>query len=329
MLLLSKEDITHVFTMKDAVESVKQAFTLYSEGKAENPLRTNIPVAKHEGTLLFMPTYAEDTNFASLKIINIYPQNMGKGIPTSFAQVVLMDAVTGEIVAILDGTYVTQLRTGAASGACFDVLGRKDARIGALIGTGGQAETQLEAMLTVRKLEQVWVYDSSPERTKNFVARMNQKLGNCGARIVAAASAEEAVQDADLLITVTPSKKPVFDASKCKAGITVSCVGAYQPDMQEMDPEILTRADKIYFDSMSAVLEESGDILIPLGKGTITEKDFTGELGQVLSGKIKGREHEEEIIVFETVGIGMQDLITAKMIYEKSMAAGIGTNWNS
>ena len=140
MQLLSREDINKVFSMKEAVESVKRAFMLYSQNKVENPLRTNIHASKYEGNLLFMPTYAEDTGCASLKIINIYPENMKKNRPTSFAQVILIDAESGEIVSMLDGNYVTQLRTGAASGVCFDILGRKDAKVGALIGTGGQAQ---------------------------------------------------------------------------------------------------------------------------------------------------------------------------------------------
>ena len=327
MRLLNKEDIVKVFSMQDAVESVKEAFLLYSQGKTENPLRTKIPAEKYGGNLLFMPTYAEETGYASLKIINIYPQNISKDRPTSFAQVVLIDAGSGEILSILDGTYVTQLRTGAASGVCFDVLGRQDARIGALIGTGGQAETQLAAMVSVRDLDVVRVHDISKERTSAFVKEMNEKLAEYETKIVAADSADEAVEDADLLITVTPSKEPVFDASKCKKGITISCVGAYQPDMQEMDPAILPRASKIFLDSKSAVLEESGDILKPLAEGIIKEQDITGEIGDVLAGKRKGRESDDEIIVFETVGIGMQDLITAKAIYEKAIAEDVGSQW--
>lgn len=328
MLLISKEDIKHVFSMKDTIESVKQSFMLYSRGRSENPLRTNIQVKKHGGSLLFMPTYVEDTDYASLKIINIFPQNIAKGLPTSIAQVVLIDGKTGIIVAVLDGTYVTQLRTGAASGVAFDALARKDAKVGALIGTGGQAATQLEAMMSVRNLGLIKIYDREAERLNDFVSAMSKELAAYGTKLIAVSSADEAVEDADILVTVTPSNKPVFDASKCKVGITVSCVGSYQPNMQEMDPLILTRASKIYFDSKSAVLEEAGDILIPLNNGIITEKDFTGELGDVLLGKIKGRENDEEIIVFKTVGIGIQDLLTAKAIYEKSVAAGIGTEWN-
>ncbi|NLW21692.1 MAG: ornithine cyclodeaminase family protein [Tissierellia bacterium] len=328
MLLLNKEDIKKIFTMKDAIESVKEAFVIYSEGRCDNPLRTNINVEKHNGSLLFMPAYVEDLDYASLKVINTYPDNIDRGLATSIAQVILIDAKTGQIIALLDGSYVTQLRTGAASGAAFDVLARKDAKIGALIGTGGQAAAQLEAMLSVRDLELVKVYDLVADRRNEFAKTMNEELARYNTQIVAASSADEAVEDADLLITVTPSKKPVFDASKLKPGITVSCVGSFQPDMQEMDPLLLSRASKIYFDSKSAVLEESGDIINPLKDGLISEDDITGELGELLSGRIAGREKDEEIIVFKTVGIGTQDLVTAKNIYEKAIAAGIGTKWS-
>ena len=232
------------------------------------------------------------------------------------------------VTAVLDGTYVTQLRTGAASGAAFDVLAKKDCRIGALIGTGGQAPTQLEAMMAARKLEEVRVYDLNLERTKEFAARMQEELKDYGTRIVAVESSDAAIDDADLIITVTPSSKPVFDGTKVKAGATISCVGAYQHHMQEMDPAILPRASKIYFDSEDAVLSESGDILIPLEQGIITKDDFTGDLGQVIKGEVVGRENDEEIIVFETVGVATQDLVAAREIYDKAVAAGVGINWN-
>ena len=327
MLLLKKEDIKKVFTMEDAIESVKEAFSMYSQGKSQVPLRTNIQVPKSNGTLLFMPAFAEDLNAASLKIVNIYPDNAKKNLPTAPAQVMLIDTETGLVEAILDGTHMTQMRTGAATGAAFDILGVMDAKVGAMIGTGGQAATQLEAMLAVRKLEIVKVYDLDPQRLEAFVEAMRKELGHYGAEIVAVSSSDEAVEDADLLVTVTPATSPVFDATKCKKGVTVSCVGAYQHHMQEMDPVILTRASKIYFDSKEAVLDESGDILIPLAEGIITEDDFTGELGQVLTGEIVGRENDEEIIVFETVGIGTQDLTAARTAYKKAKAAGIGMEW--
>lgn len=327
MLLLSREDIKKVFTIKDAIEADKKAFRYVVEGKCEIPLRTNIQAPKYDGCFLFMPAYLEEMDTASLKIINIFPHNIDNGIPSSPAQVLLIDGKTGLVTAVLDGTYVTQLRTGAASGAAFDVLAKKDCRIGALIGTGGQAPTQLEAMLAARTLQEVRVYDMNPERTKAFAETMQEELKDYGARIVPAASSDEAIDDADLIITVTPSSKPVFDGTKVKAGATISCVGAYQHHMQEMDPAILPRASKIYFDSREAVLSESGDILIPLEEGIITEKDFTGDLGDVLLGKVVGRENDDEIIVFETVGVAAQDLVAAKEIYDKAVEAGVGIQW--
>lgn len=328
MLLLTREDIKKVFTIKDAIETNKTAFEYVVEGTCEIPLRTNISAPKYDGCFLFMPAYAEGIDKASLKIVNLFPHNIDEGKSSSPAQVLLIDGKDGFVKAIMDGTYVTQLRTGAASGLAFELLGRKDARIGALIGTGGQAATQLEAMLAVRELDEVRVYDLNYDRTKVFAEKMQEELSSYGTKIIAVESSDEAIDDADLLITVTPSTKPVFDGTKVKAGCTVSCVGAYQHKMQEMDPVILTRASKIYFDSQEAVLSESGDILIPLEDGTITHDDFTGELGDVVKGKLVARENEEEIIVFETVGVAAQDLTAANMIYEKALAAGVGTEWN-
>ncbi|MGN0423496.1 MAG: ornithine cyclodeaminase family protein [Lachnospiraceae bacterium] len=327
MLLLNREDIKQVFTIKDAIEADKIAFKMVTDSSCAMPLRTNIPVPEYDGSLLFMPAYSETMDAAVLKIISLFPHNVEHGLPSSPAQVMLMDGKTGMVVSMMDGTYVTQLRTGAASGAAFDVLAKKECRKGALIGTGGQAATQLEAMIAVRKLEEVKVFDLNYERTRQFAERMEKELERYGTRILPAKSSDEAVEDADLLITVTPSQKPVFDAARLKEGITVSCVGAYQHHMQEMDPNLLVRASKIYFDSQDAVLEESGDIIRPLEQGIITKEDFTGNLGDVLAGKLVGRENEKEIIVFETVGVGAQDLVTAKEIYERARKNGVGTEW--
>lgn len=328
MLLLSRDNIKQVFTMNDAIAADKLAFQLFSENKTEVPLRTQIVDEKQNGTFLFMPSYSPDLAAAALKIINIFPDNIDKGLSSAPAQVLLVDGATGYVNALLDGTTVTQLRTGAASGVAFDVLGRKDAKKGALIGTGGQAATQLEAMLCVRNLDVVYVFDQNSERTQAFVEEMKRTLKKYPTEILPATSSDEAIHDADLIITVTPATSPVFDGNKVKRGATVSCVGSYQPQMQEMDPVILKRASKIYFDSEEAVLSEAGDILIPLAEGLITKDDFTGDIGEVLLEKVVGRESEDEIIVFKTVGIGAQDLVTAQKIYECALEKEIGTEWS-
>ena len=274
-----------------------------------------------------MPAYVEEIDTASLKTISIFPQNAEKGIATGPAQVLLIDGTTGFVNAVLDGTYVTQLRTGAASGAAFDLLAKKECRIGALIRTGSQAAAQLEAMLTARKLEEVRVCGRHFDRTQLFVERMQEEMKAYGAKIVAVKTSDEAIDDADLIITVTPSETPVFDGTKVKQGATISAVGAYQYHMNEIDPAVLPRASKIYFDSESAVLAEAGDIYNPLQKGIITKDDFTGELGSVVKGELTGRENDDEIIVFKSVGVATQDLVAAKYIYEKAVKAGVGVNW--
>ena len=328
MLLLSREDIKKVFTMRDAIEANKKAFQLLVDGKCNAPLRTNIQAPKQEGCFLFMPAYVEEMDTASLKIVNVFPHNIEQGLPALPAQVMLIDGKTGVVQALMDGIYVTQLRTGAASGAAFDVLAKKECKIGALIGTGGQGEAQLEAMLEARRLEEVRICGLHYDRTKVFVERMQKEMAHYGAKLIPVMSSEEAIEDADLVITATPAEKPVFDGEKIKKGATVSCIGSYQHHMQEMSPTLLTRASKIYFDSQEAVLSEAGDILIPLEEGIITKEDFTGDLGNVLKGGVTGRTKEDEIIVFKSVGVAAQDLVAAREIYERAVKSGIGMQWN-
>lgn len=328
MLLLSREDIKKVFTMRDAIQANKKAFQLLVDGKCNAPLRTNIQAPKQEGCFLFMPAYVEEMDTASLKIVNVFPHNIEQGLPALPAQVMLIDGKTGVVQALMDGIYVTQLRTGAASGAAFDVLAKKECKIGALIGTGGQGEAQLEAMLEARRLEEVRICGLHYDRTKVFVERMQKEMAHYGAKLIPVMSSEEAIEDADLVITATPAEKPVFDGEKIKKGATVSCIGSYQHHMQEMSPTLLTRASKIYFDSQEAVLSEAGDILIPLEEGIITKEDFTGDLGNVLKGEVTGRTKEDEIIVFKSVGVAAQDLVAAREIYERAVKAGIGMQWN-
>ena len=327
MLLLKKADIKKVFTMRDAIEADKEAFQIFVEGRSIVPLRTKIPSAQREGNMLFMPGYIPDLDYPGIKIVSVFPENSKKNKPVTPATVLLLDGETGEVCSILDGTYVTQLRTGAASGAAIDLLAKKECRKGAIIGTGGQAATQLEAMVEARNLEEVYIYDLDIEKTNKFVETMNEELKSYDTKFIAAKSSDEAIEDADIIITVTTSKKPVFDGNKVKKGATISGVGSYLPILQEIDPVALTRASKIFFESTEAVLSESGDILTPLADKVITEDDFTGELGQVIKGELPGRENDDEIIVFKTVGIAVQDVITARRIYEKALDQGVGTEW--
>ncbi|BDR56951.1 ornithine cyclodeaminase family protein [Xylocopilactobacillus apis] len=327
MLLLSKSDIQKFYSLKECMSAVEKAFELFSAGEVEVPLRTQIVKHDQKSSFLCMPAFCEKKEASCVKILNMFPDNIKQNLPSINAQVLNIDANTGVINCIMDGNYVTQLRTGAASGVALKYLANENCQIGALIGTGGQAAAQLEAMLIARKLDEVRVSDINYDRAKDFAAKMNEQLAEYGSKIVAAKDPNEAIEDADVIISVTTSKNPVYDGNKIKAGATICGVGSYQPQMEETPVELLKRSSKIYFDSKSAVLAESGDILIPLKNKEIKEDRFTGELGQVINGSLRGRESEDEIIFFETVGIAAQDLMTAKSIFEKSQASNLGTNW--
>lgn len=331
MLLLSKQDIRKSVTMKDMIEAVQKAFIMMSEERCQVPLRTVISHPDGESSFLFMPAYAAEMDAAAVKVVDIFPGNIDKGLSSAPGQILLIDGDTGYVSALLDGTCVTQLRTGASTGAAFEALAKKTCRKGALIGTGGQAMAQLEAMLAVRRLEEVSIYDLNEERRLSFAVRAEEIFSSDAeynnVRITAAATSDECIDDADLIITVTPSAVPVFDGAKVKPGATVSAVGTYEPHKHELDSGLLPRAAKIVCDWKDAVLSESGDLLIPIAEGLICKEDIFGNLGDILSGKLPGRENDEEIIVYETVGIAMQDLAAAKAIYDKALAKGAGTVW--
>jgi ornithine cyclodeaminase len=312
--------------MRDAIEADKLAFRLLSAGKIDSPLRTMIR-GKYDGSFLCMPAYAADMEAAAVKLVNVFPHNPRQGLMTTPAQILLLDGKTGYACALLDGTYVTQIRTGAASGAAFDLLAKKNCKKGALIGTGGQAAAQLEAMLEAGHPETVSVFSRNAERCAEFCRKMQAELSSYGAEITPADTADACIEDADLIITVTSSSEPVFDGKKVKPGATVSCVGTYEQDKHELDPALLVRASKIICDCKDAVLAESGDLLLPIADGLITADDIQGSLGDVINGTISGRENEDEIIVFETVGVAAQDLVTAKAIYDKAVERSVGMVW--
>lgn len=327
MLLLSEKEIHRVVSMNDMIDAVKKAFIMMTEGTCEVPLRTVIDDKDGQSTFLFMPAYAPGMDVASLKVINIFPGNIDRGLSSAPAQILLINGETGYIDALIDGTCVTQLRTGGSTGAAFSVLAKENCRKGALIGTGGQAPAQLEAMLCVRELEQISVFDIDQRRCRAFAAEMTEKLARYGVPIIAAESSDECIEDADLIITVTPSAGPVFDGSKVRAGATICAIGTYEPHKHEIDTETVRRASKIICDWKDAVLSESGDLMIPIAEGIITESDVQCSLGEVLLGRSPGRETDEEIILYETVGVAMQDLAAAKVIYDKSLDCGAGTRW--
>jgi ornithine cyclodeaminase len=324
LLFLSREQILSFFTMRDAIEADKKAFVLHTEGRAKVPLRINLDTEDKSGQCMFMPAYVGGLNMAGVKMVSFFPGNAQKGIPVVPATVALIDGTTGLVTAIVEGTTLTQLRTAAISGAATELLSNPDSRIAALFGTGGQAPAQLEALLTVRALKEVRVYDVAPERVQKFVATNQPLADRFGTTLVAAKSSDEAVEGADVITTVTTSSKPVFDGNRIKPGCHINGVGSYTPTMREIPVELLKRAGRIFVDNREAVLAEAGDFLIPMGEGQFSADSIAGELGELLLGQVNGRTSPEEITVMKTVGFATLDIVTAAAIVEKARAAGVG-----
>lgn len=323
MLFLKEADIKASLSMAAAIEVDKQALANYSAGNAQVPLRPNLDVADAEGQNLYMPAYlAGEQEALGVKLVSVYPHNDRYHLPSVPATMVVQDPKTGIVKAILDGTYLTQLRTGAVQGAATDLLANPQAKIGALIGTGGQGQAQLAAMLAVRDLDEVRVFDLDAQRKQAFVARL-QPHYQC--RLVAASSAQECVHDADVITTVTTSSQATFEAAWVKAGAHINGVGAYTPQMHELPAALLSRADVIIFDTMAGVLKEAGDIITPLQDGIVKRSDYQGELGQLINGDLTGRPNTQAITVFKTVGSAVLDVAVANAIVKQAQAKQLGT----
>jgi ornithine cyclodeaminase len=324
MLILNADEIRKVLPMKDAIEAMKQAYASLSDGKAEVPLRSRLPVPPHDGLTLFMPAFVNDNKSQALavKVVSIFPHNLQRNLPLIFATVLVLEADTGKPVALLEGSSLTAIRTGAASGLATDILSRPDSHVAAIFGAGAQGRTQLEAACTVRTIEQVWVYDSNRERAEAFVSEL-AGLDPIPRDIRIAKTSEEAVHRADIICTATTSISPVFDDAMLKPGVHISAIGSYTPEMQEIPAETVRRA-RIVVDSLSATLAETGDFTIPIRSGLVKTEDINTEIGEILLGRKPGRKSPDEITLFKSVGIAVQDAMAAQVALENAQKLGLG-----
>ena len=324
MLLLNAEEVRRSLPMKEAIEAMKNAYASLSSGKAVVPLRMGLPIPESEALSLFMPAYVHSTDGQALaiKVVSLFPDNPARGLAYIQAAVLVFDPQTGRAIALLEGSSLTAIRTGAASGAAIDLLARQDSKVAAVFGAGAQGRTQLEAACTARRIETAFVYDANVDKARAFVEEMNGK-DPIPQDIRVAGSAKEAIEDADVICTATTSLRPVFQDRDIKAGTHISAVGSYRPDMQEVPAETLRRA-RIFVDSRSAALEEAGDLIQPMQARLFDESHIYGELGEVVLGIKSGRESQEEITYFKSVGIAVQDAMAAQVALNNARKMKLG-----
>ncbi|MCP4375467.1 MAG: hypothetical protein GY794_04745, partial [bacterium] len=280
LIYLSAADVRRGLPMCDAVDAMKQAFAQLSSGQAIVPQRIHMPLPHAGGDVLFMPAAGIDAGLISMKIITLFEGNHAKGLPFIQAIVTLLDGEDGRPLAIMDGASLTAIRTGAASGAATDLLARPDAESVAIFGAGEQAKTQLEAVCTVRNIVRASVFDQSTLAEVEFESEMSKRLG---IPVTAAISPKENLAGADIVCTATTSETPVFDDADLEPGTHVNAVGSYKSHVREVPSETVVRA-RVVIDETTAILEEAGDLLIPIADGLIGRDHIYAEVGQIVLG---------------------------------------------
>jgi ornithine cyclodeaminase/alanine dehydrogenase len=318
-LILNRNDVISVLQMQDCMDVVEKAFAELANGTAVLPLRTGIKPP--DGISLYMPAYLKEMGALACKVVTVYKDNPVKhNLPTTIGKVLLQDINTGDVICIMDGGYLTAVRTGAASGVATKYLAREDKnQVAGIFGAGVQAKMQLWAVATARDIGKAIIYDISDDAMSKFISEMSAKL-NIG--IVKAKSPEEVLQ-ADIICTASSSATPLFDGKLVKDGTHINGIGSHSPGARELDTEIIRRSLFIG-DSREACFSEAGDIMIPISEGAIKESHFYAELGEIITGKKKGRVNSAAITLFKSNGLAIQDVAAAKIVYEKALAKGIG-----
>ena len=322
-LILTDEEVKNLLSMPEVIEATESAFKQKGLGHVQMPAKIYIYYKKYNGDLRAMPSFLENLDTSAVKIVNVHPDNRTKvNLPTVMAIIVLIDPATGAPIAIMGGTTITDMRTGAAGSVAAKYLARRNSKTVGLVGAGAQAKTQLMALLEVYKeLEEVRVWSQTQETKKKFVTETQQAYGNMF-QVTSAASVKKAVADSDIVVTTTPSRKPLVTNDMVAAGTHINCIGADAVGKEELDPNILKRA-KIVVDDWEQA-SHSGEINVPLSRGIITKDNIWAEIGEIVACLKPGRQSEAEITVFTSTGLAVQDAVTAKIAYSKAVASNVG-----
>jgi alanine dehydrogenase len=321
VLIADQKLVTELFTEKDAIDVMRQALLMLEAGDVVMPLRSLVAIPGGNRVMALLPSYVGGLEAVGVKVIAAFPENFGTEYDTHQGVVLYFDTERGLLRAIVDATSVTALRTGAVSGVATDLLARPDAGDLAMIGAGTQAHTHLHAMRAVRTLRRVRVFSVPASSAEEFAERESRLLDM---PVEAVHSAEEAANGADLICTVTTAAEPVLRSEWVSSGTHINAVGAYTPTTRELDSALVARA-RLYADRRESLLNEAGEFLIPKGEGLIGDDHVVGELGQVLAGKAAGRTSPEQVTLFKSLGLSIEDLAAACHVYQKAKELGVGT----
>ena len=317
--LLTAGDVAALLSMDELIEVMDGALRQFSTGGVEQPVRTVVPIADQK-VFAVMPAYVRPAGVVGAKLVSVFGSNAAMNLPTHLATVLLFSPNTGALVAVMDGRVITELRTAAVSAVSARALARDDARTLAIIGSGVQARSHLEAMERVFELKEIRVWSPTADHMLAFITEMESTTET---RIVGSNSAEQAVHRADLIVLATSSPTPVIQNEWVASGAHVISVGACRPNQRELDPALIRRG-RLFVDSHASALVESGDVVMGVKEGHFAASHIAGELGEVLAGKVEGRRSPADITIFKSLGLAVEDLAAADLVYRKAVEREVG-----
>lgn len=321
-LILTRSDIEGLVSMSDVIAAVETAHADVARGTASQPSPTGLSLASSSAKFLMMPSLADRQGLAAVKLLADIPDNRTRELPVQRSILILVWQATGACAAIIHGQIPTRIRTAAASAVATRHLARPDSRILGLIGAGDLAVEHVNAMMQVRPIERVLVWSRNPATIVRFTARV--KLNFPGLQIESATSPREVVEGSDVVCTLTPSREPVVEGAWFKPGLHINAVGAPpRADHREVDFAGMARA-RVFLDSIGTAMHNSGDILLALADGAITKDQVATELGQIITGSVQGRTSRDDVTLYNSVGIGIQDLAIGGLILDRARQKGVG-----
>jgi ornithine cyclodeaminase len=319
-LILTEDDIRGVLAMPDLIDAMTRALGEYSAGHTVQPIRSVLEVGPEKNYFGVMPAAITSPSAVGAKLVTVYHDNPARGLPSHLATIVLLDPDTGDLVAILDGRYITEARTAAVSAVSVKLLASRGASVLALLGSGVQARSHLEAIGHVVNLTDIRVWSPSADHREHF-AHEATTLSSLPVR--ATPDARTAVRGADIVVLATSSREPVVANDDVGPGTHICAVGACRPDQREMPTALIARA-RVYVDSRVGALKEAGDLLIPIREGAINDRHIVGEIGELVAGRAAGRIAASGVTIFKSLGMAVEDVVAAQLAVERARAAGLG-----
>jgi alanine dehydrogenase len=319
-LILTNSQVQRLIDMPSVLKVIKNTFMLYGKNLVQMPAKIYLHLDKYNGDFRAMPAYIEGMGEpCGLKWVNVHPKNRRFGLPAVMAVIILSDSKTGFPLAIMDGTYITNLRTGATGGIAAKYLARKDTSIVGLVGCGAQARTQILALKELFKIKLVYVWGNKHEYARQFL----KDTKYLGLKMEIKEKISDCVKQADIVVTTTPVRKPIVKSEWIKEGTHINAIGADARGKEELEPAILKRAKVIVDDRIQAM--HSGEINVPIAKKIIKENDIYATLGEVILGEKKGRLFKDEITLFDSTGLAVCDVAVANLVYKKALKNKIGS----